>query len=77
MRGMHITAIAAILLAASAPIPQDHAQHQHPPSRAAQGMGFDQDRTQHHFLIEKDGGTIQVSSAAGHGTTFTLTLPVS
>ena len=59
---MHITIIAAILLAASAPIPQDHAQHQHASNRAAQGMGFDQERTQHHFLIEKDGGTIQVTA---------------
>lgn len=28
-------------------------------------------------ILDAHGGTIQVSSAAGHGTTFTLTLPVS
>jgi hypothetical protein len=62
---MHITSIvsiAALLLAASAPVQQDHAQHQHPQSRAQQGMGFDQERTIHHFLIEQDGGAIQVTA---------------
>lgn len=59
---MHTTVIAALLLAASASMLQDHAPHQHPQSRAQQGMGFDQERTTHHFLIEKDGGTIQVTA---------------
>ncbi|HET7217182.1 MAG TPA: hypothetical protein VFJ02_04010 [Vicinamibacterales bacterium] len=60
---MHITpVVAALLLAASVSMQQDHAQHQHPQSRAQQGMEFDQERTTHHFLIEKDGGTIQVTA---------------
>ena len=39
-------------------------QHQHAPSqdRAHQGMGFDQQKTTHHFLIEKAGGTIEVTA---------------
>ena len=40
------------------------AQHQHPPShdRANQGMGFDQQKTTHHFLLQKTGGTIEVTA---------------
>jgi hypothetical protein len=32
--------------------------------RGAAAMGFDQDATDHHFLIEKDGGSIQVTLKA-------------
>jgi hypothetical protein len=40
------------------------AQHQHQAShdRANQGMGFDQDKTTHHFLLQKAGGTIEVTA---------------
>ncbi len=40
------------------------AQHQHPTShdRANQGMGFDQQKTTHHFLLQKTGGTIEVTA---------------
>jgi hypothetical protein len=40
------------------------AQHQHPQThdRANQGMGFDQDKTAHHFLLQKSGGTIEVTA---------------
>jgi hypothetical protein len=44
-----------------------HAQHQTQTThdhtltqRGDKGMGFSQDRTTHHFLIDKNGGTIQV-----------------
>ena len=39
-------------------------QHQHAPAqdRAHQGMGFDQQKTTHHFLIEKTGGAIEVTA---------------
>jgi hypothetical protein len=39
-------------------------QHQHGQStdRAQQGMGFDQKKTTHHFLIEQTGGTIEVTA---------------
>lgn len=38
------------------------AQHTHQDmrNRGNQGMGFDQDKTTHHFLLTKDGGIIQV-----------------
>ena len=47
-----------------------HQQHQAAPSqhdqelaqRGNQGMGFDQDKTRHHFILGKDGGAIQVSA---------------
>jgi hypothetical protein len=38
------------------------AQHTHPQDRAHQGMGFDQQATTHHFLLEKAGGTIEVTA---------------
>ena len=40
------------------------AQHQHPqaPDRANHGMGFDQEKTTHHFLLQKTGGTIEVTA---------------
>jgi hypothetical protein len=33
--------------------------------RGNQGMGFAQDKTTHHFLLDKDGGTIQVAANSG------------
>ena len=32
--------------------------------RGNQGMGFDQQKTTHHFLLRKDGGAIQVTANA-------------
>jgi hypothetical protein len=46
----------AIVISLVSPI-QDH-----PHDRARRGMGFDQQRTTHHFLIETNGGTIQVTA---------------
>ena len=39
----------------------DQEPHAHTDQRAAAVMGFDQDRTVHHFLLLKDGGAIDVS----------------
>lgn len=49
------------------------AQHQHPQThdRANQGMGFDQDKTTHHFLLEKSGGTIEVTARDAADTAST------
>jgi len=49
------------------------AQHQHAPTqdRAHQGMGFDQQKTTHHFLIEKTGGTIEVTAKEVNDTSST------
>lgn len=41
---------------------QDHdAHHQEMLTRGAQAMGFDQERTVHHFLLHEDGGAIEVA----------------
>jgi hypothetical protein len=57
-----VLALASVVAATmlTAPI-QDHHQA-HTADRARHGMGFDQQRTTHHFLIEADGGTIQVTA---------------
>jgi hypothetical protein len=41
---------------------QDHSKHQQLEHRGNQGMGFDQQKTTHHFLLRKDGGAIQVTA---------------
>jgi hypothetical protein len=48
-------------------------QHQHHPShdRANHGMGFDQDKTTHHFLLEQSGGTIEVTARDATDATST------
>jgi len=55
---------------AAAP-PQDHSKHEEMDHRGNQGMGFDQQKTTHHFLLRKDGGAIQVTanSAADKSST--------
>ena len=44
--------------------PQDHSKHDEMEHRGDQGMGFAQDKITHHFLLRKDGGTIQVTANA-------------
>jgi hypothetical protein len=39
----------------------DHTKHEMD-KRGNQGMGFDQDKTTHHFLLRQDGGAIQVTA---------------
>jgi len=46
---------------AAAP-PQDHSKHEEMEHRGDQGMGFDQDKITHHFLLRKTGGAIQVTA---------------
>jgi hypothetical protein len=47
-----------------------HAQHQAAPARSYhrergdEGMGFSQGKTTHHFLLSRDGGSIQVTANA-------------
>jgi hypothetical protein len=53
-----LAAIAAATMAA--PIQDPHRAHA--ADRARHGMGFDQQRTTHHFLVEPDGGTIEVTA---------------
>jgi hypothetical protein len=40
----------------------DHSKHGEMEKRGDQGMGFDQDKITHHFLLRKDGGAIQVTA---------------
>ena len=49
------------------------AQHQHPAAqdRANQGMGFDQEKTTHHFVLQKTGGTIEVTAKTADDKTST------
>lgn len=48
----------------AAPPAQDHSKHEEMEHRGNQGMGFDQDKITHHFLLRKDGGAIQVIANA-------------
>jgi hypothetical protein len=57
MTSLFPIASAVLTIALAAPL-QDH----HAGDRANKGMGFDQQRTAHHFLIETNGGTIQVTA---------------
>jgi len=41
---------------------QDHSSHDAMQHRGNQGMGFDQQKTTHHFQLRKDGGAIQVTA---------------
>src|SRR5579859_4237139 len=47
---------------ATSPAPQEPANHQQMEHRGNQGMGFDQQKTTHHFLLRKNGGVIQVTA---------------
>lgn len=53
---------------AAAP-PQDHSKHGEMEKRGDQGMGFDQQKITHHFLLRKDGGAIQVTANAADDKT--------
>lgn len=58
MMPLTILLVSALTLAATQQTAHDHAQMNH---RGAQVMGFDQDKTTHHFLLFEDGGAIDVS----------------
>ena len=42
--------------------------HGHLEERGNQGMGFDQQKTTHHFLLTRDGGIIQVTANSPNDT---------
>lgn len=62
MRRLSFAVVALAALTAAAQ--NDHAHHDME-NRGNQGMGFAQDKTTHHFLLRKDGGTIQVTANSG------------
>lgn len=45
-----------------ASVQNDHSKHHDMEHRGNQGVGFDQQKTTHHFLLRKDGGAIQVTA---------------
>jgi hypothetical protein len=66
----HILLILAILAAQHPPMPQGMTHEEHRAQmqkdealkkRGAAAMGFDQDRTTHHFVLTADGGAIEVT----------------
>ena len=57
MRLVPILCLASVLLS----VPRAGAGQDHHGSKAASVMGFDPDRTVHHFLLFNDGGAIDVS----------------
>jgi hypothetical protein len=62
MRILSFAVFAVVALTAAAQT--DHAHHDME-NRGNQGMGFDQEKTAHHFLLRKDGGAIQVKANSG------------
>jgi hypothetical protein len=59
-----IPATLALLLTATLSAQDPHLKH-----RGAAAMGFDQDKTAHHFLLFEDGGAIDVSVKDASDTT--------
>jgi hypothetical protein len=59
-----VKAIAILLFSLTAFAQHDPSHHDHGTveSRGDKAMGFDQQKTQHHFLLKPDGGVIQVSA---------------
>jgi hypothetical protein len=51
------------------PAQTDHSKRDEMNKRGDQGMGFDQDKITHHFLLRKDGGAIQVTANAAEDKT--------
>jgi len=63
MMSSHTFAVAALALAVSAPLLAQQAAGaaHHLDARGKQVMGFDQQKTAHHFRLYEDGGAIEVS----------------
>ena len=59
------TALAIVLLIATALAQHDMSHHDHSADvkqHGAEAMGFDQDRTTHHFVLTKAGGYVQATA---------------
>lgn len=57
--------LAILLLATAALAQHDMSHHDHSADvkqHGAEAMGFDQDKTTHHFVLTKDGGYVQVTA---------------
>ena len=62
MRHLVLAMLVLSMAALSAPTQAQQHKHEEMQQRGNQGMGFDQDKTTHHFLLTKDGGIIQVTA---------------
>ncbi|HXO37865.1 MAG TPA: hypothetical protein VN872_04480 [Candidatus Acidoferrum sp.] len=59
-----ILALALMVSAQTTATKEDHGHHDME-QRGNKGMGFTQDKTTHHFLLNKNGGAIQVTANSG------------
>jgi hypothetical protein len=59
---MQIGILATVLLSTTLSAPPEVRQHTSMHDRGQHAMGFDQQRTIHHFRIEREGGTIEVTA---------------
>jgi hypothetical protein len=57
-----LTSTLALQSKSTAAPPQDHSKHEQMEHRGNQGMGFDQQKITHHFLLRKNGGAILVTA---------------
>jgi len=62
MKTFFLILILATLPSVSSAQQQGQTGHDAMEHRGNQGMGFDQQKTTHHFLLRKDGGAIQVTA---------------
>ena len=56
-----IPVVIAMIAIVSVPAIAQHDQHAQMNHRGGQAMGFDQDKTTHHFLLYEDGGAIDIA----------------
>ena len=56
-----ITAVLVFIAIGAVAAKQNHDQHAQMNQRGAQVMGFDQEKTRHHFYLYSDGGAIDVT----------------
>ena len=60
-RGGALLAVLPLTTPSQGPPCTPHYRYEQMSARGALGMGFDQDRTRHRFLLGPDGGTIEVT----------------
>lgn len=64
--------LAVLLIATAAFAQHDMSHHNHDADvkkHGAEAMGFDQDKTTHHFVLARDGGYVQVTANSAQDTT--------
>ena len=69
MQFLPVISVVSVLALGAAPLPADQHQHGSADQRAHAVMGFDQERTEHHFVLFTDGGAIDVTVKDGGDST--------